>query len=234
MKSKGMNNLPLAIVTGGSSGIGLAITGRLISESYTVINADIQPPSGDEFEYFLYQECDVTNKDHVERLSRLVQEMGVPEVLVLNAGRGIHERLREGDPEKWFEIINLNICGALRVLRAVLPFMKKGHVFFISSVSSTNPYPYGGVYAATKSALDTIAETLRQEELPDIKVTVISPGVVDTSFFRKMISGSQAIESIGWGSLDPEEVAGAVAYVLQQRGGTAIHQITIRPAGQIL
>jgi NADP-dependent 3-hydroxy acid dehydrogenase YdfG len=229
-----MNNLRLAVVTGGSSGIGFAISNRLAGESYKVINADVQAPPGDLPGNCIYHECDITNSDHVGRLSRLVQESGIPEVLVLNAGKGIHERLREGDPEKWFEIINLNVCGTLRVLRAILPFMKKGHVIFISSVSSTNPYPYGGIYAATKSALDTIAETLRQEELPDIKVTVISPGVVDTPFFREMVSGSQTVESIGLGSLDPEEVAGAVAYVLQQRDGTAIHQITILPAGQTL
>ena len=228
-----MNNQQLAVVTGGSSGIGQAITVRLSSESYKVINADIVPPSGDKPEHCHYQECDVTNRDHVERLSRLVQEMGAPKVLVLNAGKGIHEKLREGDPEKWFEIINLNVCGTLRVLRAILPFMKRGHVFFISSVSSTNPYPYGGVYAATKSALDTIAETLRQEELPEIKVTVISPGVVDTPFFREMISGSHTIESIGWGALDPQEVAGVVAYVLDQRDNTVLNYITMRPVKQL-
>lgn len=228
-----MNNQRLAVVTGGSSGIGLAITVRLSSESYTVINADIKPPSGDEPEHCFYQECDVTNKNHIEKLSQLVQEMGVPEVLVLNAGKGIHERLREGDPEKWFEVINLNVCGTLRVLRAILPFMKKGHVFFISSVSSTSTYPYGGVYAATKSALDTIAETLRQEELPDIKVTVISPGVVDTPFFKEMISGNHTIESIGWGALGPQEVAGVVAYVLEQRDNTVLNYITMRPVKQL-
>jgi NADP-dependent 3-hydroxy acid dehydrogenase YdfG len=229
-----MNEQPLAVVTGGSSGIGRAIAARLASESYKVINADIRSPVGDVPGNCIYQPCDVTNRDHIMELSRLVQESGIPEVLVLNAGKGIHERLREGDPEKWFDVINLNICGTLRVIRAVLPFMQKGNVIFISSVSSSNPYPYGGVYSASKSAIDTIAETLRQEELPDIHVTVISPGVVNTSFFRDMISGSQTVESIGYGSLDPEEVADAVAYILQQRDGTAIHHITIRPAGQKL
>jgi NADP-dependent 3-hydroxy acid dehydrogenase YdfG len=229
-----MDKNPLAVVTGGSSGIGRAISARLARASYKVINADVQAPVGEVPENCLYQECDVTNRDHIKGLSQLVQEKGTPEVLVLNAGRGIHEKLREGDPEKWFDIINLNICGTLRVLRAILPFMQKGHVFFISSVSSSNPYSYGGVYSATKSALDTIAETLRQEELPDIRVTVISPGVVNTSFFREMISGSQTVESIGWGALGPEEVAGAVMYVLQQRDETSIDHIEIRPARQVL
>ncbi len=229
-----MNKQPLAVVTGGSSGIGRAIAARLAGESYKVINADIRSPVGDVPGNCIYHKCDVTNRNHIMELSRLVQVSGIPEVLVLNAGKGIHEKLREGDPEKWFEVINLNICGTLRVLRAVLPFMQKGNVIFISSVSSTHPYPYGGVYSATKSALDTIAETLRQEELPDIRVTVISAGVVQTSFFREMISGSQTVESIGWGALDPEEVAGAVAFALQQRDNTAIHQIIIRPSGQTL
>src|SRR5690606_21152592 len=125
------------------------------------------------------QTCALTNtqKEHVKQLSEMVQSKGNLQLLVLNAGRGIHEKIREGDPEKWIEIINLNLIGTLRVLRALLPFMTSGNILFVSSISSSHPYPYGGVYAATKSALDTLAETLRQEELPDIAVSVINAGI---------------------------------------------------------
>lgn len=225
---------PLAIVTGGSSGIGLAIAVALAKESYKVINADIQEPAGGDSDNCIYHKCDVTSAADVDSLSRLVRETGTPGVLVLNAGKGIHERLREGDPEKWFQVININICGTLRVLRAILPFMHNGHVIFISSVSAGNPHPYGGIYAATKSAVDTIAETLRQEELEKIAVTVISPGIVDTPFFSNMVSGSHNPADIGWGAVEAEEVAASVIYVLQQAKGTVINSITIRPSGQIL
>lgn len=227
-----MNKQSLAIVTGGSSGIGNAVCSHMLRKGYHVVNADIRASEMKMEGHYHYLNCDIASSGHVQQLSHYIQQQGTPEVLVLNAGIGIHEKLREGDPEKWMRVIDVNLGGSLRVIRAVLPFMNKGHVIFISSVSACNPYPYGGIYSATKSALETIAETLRQEEFPDIKVTVITPGVVNTSFFDNMISGSHSAESIGWGSLEPEEVAGAVDYILNQKKDTVINNITIRPSGQ--
>lgn len=227
-----MNSNPLAIVTGGSSGIGKAVCTRLLTENYQIINADVIPPDTIPPGNYRYIQCDVTQRDDIQKLSILIQKSGNPEVLVLNAGRGIHEKLREGDPEKWVEVINVNVCGTLRVLRAVLPFMKTGNVIFMSSVASGNAHPYGGIYASSKSAVDTIAETLRLEEQPDLSVTVISPGVVDTPFFDNMLSGNHSVESIGYGAVSPGEVADAVAYVIKQKKGTSINNITIRPSSQ--
>ncbi|MFW5832332.1 MAG: SDR family oxidoreductase [Prolixibacteraceae bacterium] len=224
----------LAVVTGGSSGIGHSICSRLAEENYMVLNADIKPPQNQHSNNCRFVECNVTLAEDIEKLSKKVQQTGEPKVLVLNAGQGVHEKLREGDPEKWFDVINLNLCGTLRVLRAILPFMSNGHVIFISSVSASKPHPYGAVYAATKNALDTVAETLRLEELPEIKVTTISPGVVDTAFFENMLSGEHTAENIGWGAVEPGEIAGAVAYALQQKEGTVINNIVIRPSAQEL
>lgn len=230
------NEKPVAIVTGGSSGIGKAVCSALFEEGYLVINADIQAPAENEKneDAAIFFQCDVTRSEDVENLSRFIQEKGEVKALVLNAGRGVHEKIKEGDPEKWYQVINLNICGTLRILRAVLPFMNEGHVFFISSVSASSPHPYGAVYAATKSALDTIAETLRQEELPHIKVTTISPGVVDTPFFDNMLAGSHSIDSIGWGAVKPEEIADSLVYILNQKKDTVINTIVIRPSAQVL
>ena len=225
---------PLAVVTGGSSGIGYSICLRLLEENFQVLNADIKPQKLSSTDAYHFIKCNVTSAKDVEELSRQVEKSGEPKVLVLNAGQGIHEKLREGDPEKWFDIVNLNICGTLRVLRAVLPFMKEGNIIFISSVSASAPHPYGGVYAATKSALDTIAETLRQEELPEIKVTTISPGVVETSFFENMKAGTHSVEEIGWGALNPDEIADAVVYTINLKKGTVINNIVIRPAKQVM
>ncbi len=222
-----------AVVTGGSSGIGLAICERFAAENYEVYNADIRSPEKNS-ENIRHIPCDIAEADHVSRLSGVVAQGNPPDVLVLNAGRGIHEKLREGDPEKWFEIINLNVMGSLRVLRAILPFMQKGNVIFISSVSAQNTYEYGGVYAATKSALNTIAETLRTEEQPEIGVTVISAGVVDTGFFQNSVSGIHSAESIGWGAVEPAEIAEAVMFAINRGPSAAVSNITIRPPSQPL
>src|SRR5690554_6131435 len=136
-----MIQAPLTVVTGGSSGIGKSVCRRLLIENFHVINADIKAPEEQLGEGYDYLECDITRKEHVKQLSELVQEIGNLQLLVLNAGRGIHEKIRNGDPEKWIEIININLCGTLRVLRALLPYMTSGNILFISSVSSSHPYP---------------------------------------------------------------------------------------------
>lgn len=227
-----MGNPKMAVITGGSSGIGLAISGRLASENYNVINADIQPPVANLGNSIRHLACDITKAGDVAGLSRMVQREGKPDVLILNAGRGIHEKIRDGDPEKWVEIVNINICGTLRILRAVLPFMDSGNIIFISSVSAGNPHPYGGIYSCTKSAINVIADTLRLEEQPDIKVTVISPGIVNTPFFDNMLSGSHSIETIGQGALDPKAVADTVMFILSRHSKTTLNNISIRPSDQ--
>jgi NADP-dependent 3-hydroxy acid dehydrogenase YdfG len=229
-----MKNNPLAIVTGGSSGIGKAITYALFNDNYSVINADVASPEEIVDSPINHIPCDITDPADVEKLSLAVQKLKAPDVLVLNAGQGIHEKLSEGDPEKWAQIINLNIMGTLRVLRAILPLMHEGNVIFISSVSSKHPHPYGGIYSATKSAIETIAETLRLEEQHRINVTVISPGIVDTPFFENMISGTHTITDIGWGAVTPQEVADAVCFILKQKKQTSVHNLTICPTQQKL
>jgi NADP-dependent 3-hydroxy acid dehydrogenase YdfG len=231
-----MNSIknPLAVVTGGSSGIGRAIAYSLSHENYLVINADKDVAQIDPSGSVIHLACDITRAEDVGKLSNLLMDHDSPEVLILNAGMGIHEKLREGDPEKWSRVVDVNIMGALRVLRAVLPFMKNGNVIFISSVSSRHAHPYGGVYAATKSAIDTIAETLRLEEQPHIKVSVISPGIVDTPFFENMAAGAHYPHEMGWGAISAEEIAEVVRFILRQKENTAINHITIRPSTQQL
>src|SRR5690606_34492370 len=101
-------------------------------------------------------------------------------------------KLTEGDPEGWKEIMDTNLMGALYFIRLFVPEMleqKRGNVIFVSSVAAGRGFPYGGIYAASKTALDVIAETLRLETLPLIKVTTICPGLTDTDFFSNTLGG---------------------------------------------
>ncbi|HEX8270578.1 MAG TPA: SDR family oxidoreductase [Flavobacterium sp.] len=225
----------IALVTGGSNGIGSAICSRLSKNNYTVINADILTPE-QEFPEVIYRKCDVREGNEIDSLFEWFSEnVGLPSVVILNAGQGIHERLTEGDPGKWENIIRLNLLAPLRCIRAFVPPMqeqKSGHVIFISSVSAMQPYQYGGVYSASKAALEMIAETLRLETAPDIKVTVIAAGITDTKFFEYQISGSDSIESIGMGAISANDVADDVLYALSKTGSAAINKIITRPAGQ--
>lgn len=228
-------SLQLAVITGGSSGIGKAIAEKLNAQGVQVIVADIATKNVEK-EGIVYRKCDVTKGRDVDALfDYLNSNFGEPDCLILNAGQGIREKLSEGDPEKWQKVIHTNLMGPLRLVRAFTPAMLANHhgnVVFISSVAAHQPHPYGGVYAASKTALEVIAENLRLETLPELNITIIRPGIVDTNFFQNEISGDMSIEEMGMGSIAPEEIAEDVWYVLNKKPGTSINKIETRPLEQ--
>jgi len=224
-----------AVVSGGGSGIGRALVDRLSAAGAVTAVADLHFPA--ELPAHAYPfTCNVASAPDIDALFAGVQaKLGTPDVLICSAGRGIHEKLTEGDPEKWRQIIETNLLGALRMIRAFVPGMLAagtGDVVLMSSVSAGQAYPYGGVYAATKSALEVVAETLRQEVLPTLRVTVVAPGVTDTAFFRNTISGFHTAEDIGYGAISADAVADAVLYALNNPPGVSVNHITIRPTAQ--
>ena len=225
----------IALVTGGSSGIGKAIAEKLNAEGVKVIVADIAAKDTEE-DGIIYRKCDTSNAKDVKRLYQWISDhYRHPGFLILNAGQGIREKLTEGDPEKWQKIVHTNLMGPLRCIRAFTPGMlenKQGNVIFISSVSANQPHPYGGIYSATKTALEVVAETLRQETLPHLNITVVSPGIVETEFFRNEISGGMSIEEMGMGAISPAEIAEDVWYALNKKEGTSINKIITRPVLQ--
>lgn len=222
-----------AIITGGSSGIGKSIAKKFFNAGFTTAITDIETPEDHQGYYF---PVDLKQCKEVDGLyEKVMSTMGMPDILVLNAGRGIHEKLTEGNPDTWEQIFQVNVFSALRLVRAFVPGMLdqgRGDIVFISSVSSRHAYPYGGIYAATKAALDMAAETLRLEVQPSIRVTTVHLGVVDTNFFNNIINGSQTPDSIGWGALHPDQVADAVLFAVSQPAGVALNDMVIRPVAQ--
>lgn len=229
-------NQKKVLITGGSTGIGRSITQALIKEKAEVCVIDKTKPVDDFSGHF--HQFDLRNTTQIPKAAdEIINDFGEPEILILNAGRGIHEKLSEGDPNLWENIFRLNVLSNLWLIRAFTPFMiskKTGSVLITSSVAARNAYPYGGIYSASKAALDNIAETLRLELQPDIRVMTIHPGVVDTPFFENMIHGSQTPESIGFGSVSADEIAKSVLFALKQNQNTAVNDIVIRPTGQPL
>jgi NADP-dependent 3-hydroxy acid dehydrogenase YdfG len=224
-----------AVVSGGHSGIGMSIVMALQQAGVMTAIADISPAPDLPSPVFSFS-CDITRAEDIDQFyAHVTHALGTPDILISNAGQGIHEKLSEGDPEKWKQVIDLNLLGALRLVRAFVPGMLAagtGDVIFISSVAAGKAYPYGGIYAATKAALETVAETLRLEVLPAVRVTTIAPGVTDTPFFQNTISGFHTARDIGYGALDPEKVAQTVLFALGQPRDVSVNQVTIRPASQ--
>lgn len=226
----------IALVAGATAGIGYATTSLLADKKVKVIMADIEPPQQTPLNT-TYVSIDLAQADAADQLfSRLSEINALPDALICNAGRGIQEKLTEGDPAKWQGIIELNLMSHLRLVRAFVPGMlskNRADVIFTSSVAASQPHPYGGIYSATKAALYNIAETLRQECSPKARVTTITPGVVNSKFFEKQIGGDTSADSFGWGYLEPEDVAEAIIFALSRPERVAVNNITLRPRGQV-
>ena len=226
-----------AIITGGASGIGLAITKKFTSLNITCCILDIRKPT-EEIDNITYIKTDVSSSEDAQSAyDEFTQRFSSPDILVSNAGISVHQRLSEGDPQDWAVVMETNVMGMLRLIRLFLPAMiqrRSGDIIFISSVSASHPYEWGGIYAASKSAVEVIAETLRLEVQPDIRVITIAAGVVDTPFFERIIDGGQTPESIGWGALNPEYLADAVVYAISQPKEVSVNKIILRPTGQPL
>ena len=225
-----------ALVTGGSGGIGLATAMALSKSGIKTVVADLKEPEVSDSS-IVYHQTDVTSAESVAGLFSFLNDQNqIPDLIVCNAGKGIVERLSEGDPEKWQSIFNLNVMGHLRIIRSWLPQMLEketsSDIVFISSVAARKPYTWGGIYASSKAALQAIAETLRLEVQPKIRVSSILPGIVDTNFFNHMIGGNQSAYDNGWGALEASEIAEAVMYIISRPEGVAVNELTIRPAGQ--
>jgi len=228
-----MNKKKIAVITGGSSGIGKAIVENLAKQDYEVINADIRRDVGSAAHYL---ECDVTNANHIARLYDFVtKKIGTPDVLISNAGQGIHEKIGEGDPEKWARIIDINFIGAMRFVRSFLPDMLQmstGSIFFISSTAAKQPYAYGGIYSASKAALNMAAKTLQLEVEGKLRIGLVAPGVVDTAFFKNMVSGHHTAADIGWGTVSPEQITDIISHALLLPQTVSLQEITIAPTVQ--
>lgn len=220
------------IITGASSGIGKAIAEKLLTTNYSCINIDKTPPP--QHSEIPYLRCDLTDAQQVNKLyTEVKKQIGVPHVLISNAGINVHEKLTEGDPEKWQEVFNCNVMGALRFIRAFINDVPVGgNIIFISSVAAHKAYEYGGVYSASKAAIDRIAETLRLEVQPDIKVSVVAPGTVKTEFFKNTINGSQQYNSQGWREVTSEQIAEYVNYILSAPESLNIDYSILRPSDQ--
>lgn len=225
----------VALVTGGSRGIGRAIAIKLAGLGATVAicgrDAEKLRATAEELQALTekshWQTTDVTRAGDVEKLvSDTEQELGPIGILVNNAGIGLFGPAHEKNEEDWDRILNTNAKSVFLVSRAVAPAMIRqgaGDIINISSLAGRNTFSGGGLYCASKWALQGLsgcmAEDLREY---GIRVSVICPGSVATEF------SGRGPKDAGK-ALQPDDVAHAVAAVLTERQGSFISEIHIRP-----
>ncbi len=235
-------------ITGASSGIGEATARLLAARGATVV---LGARRTDRLEQLacelretgaqvLVEATDVTNRGDLERLVvRAVDGFGSLDVLVSNAGIGKIGPVGDVDVDGWSAMIDVNLRGVLYGIAAAMPvFRRQGAGHFVTTVSTAGLkiVPDMAVYAATKNAVRTLMEGLRQESTDGVvRTTSISPG-----FVRTELDGSiddpevrdrirKGMDSFG---IAPNAVARAIAFAIEQPGDVEIGEMTIRPTVQ--
>lgn len=238
----------IVAITGAGRGIGresalhLAARGaRLVlgarSEAEIKTVADEIKAAGGEA---IYRTTDVTNRKDLEALVELACErFGRLDVIVNNAGIGPISRFDAFRVDDWDAMIDVNLKGALYGIAAALPvFIRQngGHIVNIISTSGIKIVPTQGVYAATKNALRTATEALRQESVPNLRVTEVSPGFIHTTFADAAITDPDVKAAIQKRkeelAISPKAIARAIAFAIEQPSDVEIGSIVVRPTAQ--
>lgn len=190
--------MPVAIITGASTGIGAALAVVLARRGYSVglvarrgelleeVAATVRAAGGTA----AWAVADVTDRAAVESaFADLTTALGPCDLLVANAGMGIPAPAVKAPVDKWIAMTRLNVEGVLYSVGAVLPGMierKSGHIAVISSIASMRGLPGFGGYSASKAYVSNFAESLRVElKKRGIAVTTVQPGFIETPLTEK-------------------------------------------------
>ena len=218
-----------AVITGATSGIGLACAKKLLELNYKVfaIGRDFDKCSVKD-ENFIEIKADLSDTLALKTIKKQVEAKNI-HILIHSAGVGYfapHEELSEDQIER---MIAVNFTSSMILTKQFLRELKKnsGHIFFISSLSAIESSPYGALYGATKAALRHFASSLFEEgRKSGLKVISINPGFVKTSFFDNLHFGCSDDEL---SYIEPADVAQTIENVLQLRDGTLMSDITLKP-----
>jgi len=228
----------VAIVTGGSRGIGRAIAAALLDRGAQVAisgrTADSLAQAEAELQgghRLLCVQASVASETDVHRLIReTTARFGGLDILVNNAAIGRIGDVAEQSTHEWREMIDINLTGVFFCSRAAIPHFKQrgaGWIVNISSLASQNPFPGGACYSATKAALNAFSHALMQEvRHHGIRVTVVAPGSVNTNFIPR----DGADPDAGAWKLAPEDVAQTVVDLLAHPARSLPSRVDLRPS----
>ncbi|WP_281556455.1 SDR family oxidoreductase [Thalassomonas sp. RHCl1] len=222
----------VCIVTGGSSGIGLSIVQKFLTQGYRVFNLDLTPSGEGEF-----CQCDITQVQEVNRIITEIAREHVIDVLVSNAGIHYSATIEDTPEEDLDKVFNINVKGAYAAIKAVLPNMKAnkgGAIILISSDQALIAKQNSFAYNLSKASLASIAKTTALDYARyNIRANAVCPGTIETPLYHKAIdnycqkSGAdknqvhkeeadlQPLGRLG----QPEEVAELVSFLASDKAG---------------
>ena len=228
----------VALVTGGSRGIGLAIARALVADGVRVAitarsaahlsaaRPSIEAAGPGSVETL---QADVREYDQIHgAVEAVVARFGALHILVNNAGIGIFTDVASMTPVQWAEVLDTNLTGAFNACHAALPHMRgRGGAFIIniSSLAGANPFAGAAAYCASKAGLNAFSEALMQEvRYDDVRVSCVMPGSVSTPF-----SSGDAAKGADW-KIRPEEVADVVLNLLRHDPRSLPSRVELRPS----
>jgi 2-hydroxycyclohexanecarboxyl-CoA dehydrogenase len=227
-----VNGVKTAVVTGGGSGIGLAVARRLRADGLDVATIDLRPSDTD-----LAFTADVTDRSQVDAaLSEIRSRLGPVTVLVNAAGLDGFKRFDNITFKDWQRVIDVNLNGVFHTIQAVLPDMVEagwGRIVNISSSSAHSGQPYMAHYVAAKSAVNGLTKSLALEYGPSgITVNAVPPGFIDTPMLRSAEAqgflgdveqniAKTPVRRMG----KPEDIAAACAFLVSEEAGYITGQI---------
>jgi len=230
----------VALITGGTRGIGHAVAQRLLARGDRVAVTGTTPSGvarathalsafSGEPGRVLALECDVRDGASVDRaMHTVVAHFGGIDVLVNNAGVGVGQPIADLSHDEWHRIIDTNLTGVFNCCRAAIPHLVArggGWIVNVSSLASKNPFVGGAAYCASKAGLNAFSEALMQELRPNnIRVSYVLPGSVATGF-----SGREVSDQDAW-KLSPDDVAQVIEDLLAHPARSLPSRVEIRPS----
>ncbi|KPY33998.1 MULTISPECIES: SDR family oxidoreductase [Pseudomonas] len=234
----------VVLITGASSGIGEAAA-RLIAakgahvvlgarriERLQTLAADIEAQGGSA----RFRALDVTDALDMQAFADFATHaFGKIDVIINNAGVMPLSPLAALNIAEWNQMLDVNVRGVLHGIAAVLPSMQAqghGQIINISSIGGLAVSPTAAVYCATKFAVRAISDGLRQET-DKIRVTVVCPGVVESELADSISdeTAREAMKAFRKVALEPDAIARALVYAIEQPDGVDVSEIVVRPTG---
>ncbi len=235
----------VAIVTGGSKGIGTAICEAYAKEGAVVIVVNKHDPAtgiavAKEIQQTGYQaeaiQCDITNEIAVNSLvHQVLQKYQHIDILVNNAGLAVFKNFEDQTLDDWNFVMDTNLKSAFLMSRAVVPFMKQqkhGKIIFIASIAATVGFATIAPYSATKGGMLAMAKSMVVElSRYNINVNSISPGTVDTPGNQTFLTDPEFLKGIAARTasgmpMQPKDIAGAAVF-LASDDANAIHGLNL-------
>ncbi|XP_053964401.1 farnesol dehydrogenase-like [Anastrepha ludens] len=245
----------VAVVTGASSGIGAAVAKYLANNGLITVGLDLCKTGIETLRDELNAEarerihaiqCDIRSEEQIiAAFKEIERTYGPVAVLVNNAGiTRLTTLLAEDSSQDIRDVVDTNIMGAIYCTREAFRSMKAngedGHVFLINSIVGHRvpilPNSTLNIYPSTKHAITALTEMYRQEFLnqkTNIKITSISPGIVDTSIYTEEIK-KEMLNFSSLKRLKANDIADALVYCLQTPPHVQIHELIIKPMGEML